>query len=122
MDGDRFDGITRTMAEGASRRRVLKILGAAFAGGVGASRAVTEIAAAPACRGVGHPCEGNQVCCDGLVCTPGAGPGKAARCTVAPTTTTTTTTLPPSVCPAGTDACLGLSHAARPNLPMRDND
>jgi hypothetical protein len=33
----------------------------------------------PACRGEGHPCEGNQVCCEGLVCGPG-GPGAANRC------------------------------------------
>jgi len=32
-----------------------------------------------ACRDVGHPCEGNQVCCPGLVCGP-SGPGNARRC------------------------------------------
>src|SRR5215204_3420148 len=41
---------------------------------------------ASGCRGEGHPCEGNQVCCAGLVC-PGAKgttpPGNARRCTAA---------------------------------------
>ena len=32
-----------------------------------------------ACRDVGHPCEGNQICCPGLVCGP-FGPGNARRC------------------------------------------
>src|SRR5262249_34838868 len=40
--------------------------------------------AAPACRKAGHPCEGNQECCEGLVCVDAPGPGQAARC-VAPT-------------------------------------
>ena len=31
------------------------------------------------CRGEGHPCEGNQVCCTGLTCGP-SGPGNALRC------------------------------------------
>ena len=38
----------------------------------------------PACREEGHPCEGNQVCCEGLVCEP-SGPGAADRCTAART-------------------------------------
>jgi hypothetical protein len=33
------------------------------------------------CRGEGHPCEGNQICCDGLVCSPD-GAGQAMRCVV----------------------------------------
>jgi hypothetical protein len=35
-----------------------------------------------ACRGEGHPCEGNQECCAGLICNSG-GPGSANRCNVA---------------------------------------
>jgi hypothetical protein len=31
------------------------------------------------CRGAGHPCEGNQVCCPGLTCGQ-EGPGNAMRC------------------------------------------
>ena len=31
------------------------------------------------CRGEGHPCEGNQVCCRGLTCGT-SGPGNAMRC------------------------------------------
>jgi hypothetical protein len=33
----------------------------------------------PACRTGGHPCEGNQDCCEGLVCRV-TGPGNAKRC------------------------------------------
>jgi hypothetical protein len=33
-----------------------------------------------ACRGEGHPCEGNQQCCEDLVCIV-SGPGQAERCT-----------------------------------------
>jgi hypothetical protein len=39
---------------------------------------------APACRNAGHPCEGNQRCCDDLVCAV-TGPGAAKRCTPCPT-------------------------------------
>jgi hypothetical protein len=40
--------------------------------------------AAPKCAGEGHPCEGNQVCCEGLIC--GAtGNGSARRCGAATT-------------------------------------
>ncbi len=43
-----------------------------------------EVAAATGdCRGEGHPCEGNQTCCDGLVCKV-SGPGAAERCTACP--------------------------------------
>jgi hypothetical protein len=39
-----------------------------------------EAAKAPACRPAGHPCEGNQACCAGLICI-ASGPGAAVRCT-----------------------------------------
>ena len=91
MDHGHLDRLARTMAAGVSRRSVLRraagsamtsplalvAIGAAAAqsnkdkdkdkkdkgnqgnqGGPGAS----------GCRGAGHPCEGNQVCCEGLVC------------------------------------------------------
>jgi hypothetical protein len=32
------------------------------------------------CRSEGHPCEGNQVCCEGLKCVSGGGNGAAKRC------------------------------------------
>lgn len=37
----------------------------------------------PACRDAGHPCEGNQSCCEGLVCV-ASGPGSAKRCAPCP--------------------------------------
>jgi hypothetical protein len=47
---------------------------------------------ASGCRGEGHPCEGNQDCCDELVCPEEKGttpPGNARRCTKAETLVTT---------------------------------
>src|SRR5215207_9139219 len=41
------------------------------------------------CRGAGHPCEGNQVCCAGLTCGPD-GPGNALRCSAGSATTVET--------------------------------
>src|SRR5215204_692342 len=41
------------------------------------------------CRGAGHPCEGNQVCCAGLTCGPD-GPGNALRCSAGSSTTVET--------------------------------
>jgi len=75
MDGVQFDQMTRTLAAGASRRRVL---GAAALGVVAAGRA-RWASAKPKCRQDGHPCEGNQECCDGLTCQAGAH-GSAKRC------------------------------------------
>jgi len=49
----------------------------------------------PACREEGHPCEGNQECCEGLICVEGGGQGAAARCVPGTTTTTTSTTQKP---------------------------
>src|SRR5829696_8682449 len=49
---------------------------------------------ASGCRGEGHPCEGNQVCCAGLVCPDEKGttpPENARRCTKAQTAVTTRT-------------------------------
>jgi hypothetical protein len=88
MKGQRFDALTRAMATGASRRRLLKIVLAGVAGGPLARRDGHVAAAQPKCREAGHPCEGNQVCCEGLVCGP-SGPGAANRCT------------PPGGCEAG---------------------
>jgi len=91
MDADRFDEFTKRLATaGASRRRLLRGLGGGLLAALGGAGA----GAAPACRGAGHPCAGNQQCCDGLVCA-ASGPGAARRCTP-PTTTTTTTTAAPT--------------------------
>src|SRR5579884_1884230 len=117
MDGDRFDTLAKRLAiAGASRRRVLRGLGGGLLAALGGAKA---IAADPACRGEGHPCEGNQICCAGLVCAEG-GPGDARRCTAqppAPTTTTTTTTAattPPPCGPATCAGCCDASGACRP--------
>jgi hypothetical protein len=95
MDGRRIDDAARLLAGGHSRRRVLSLLArgtvAAGLGSVGSSVAVAarkdededkdkDKGNGPACRGEGHPCEGNQTCCDGLTCA-ASGPGAARRCT-----------------------------------------
>jgi hypothetical protein len=43
----------------------------------------TVAVGAPACREAGHPCEGNQKCCENLICVT-SGPGQAERCTPCP--------------------------------------
>ena len=101
MQDQKFDNLTKAMATGTSRRLVLRGLAA---GAVGALATVfgpgQSASAQPGCRREGHPCEGNQVCCPGLVCTPAAGPGQAARCT-RPTPPSPT----PPKCKSDKDTC-----------------
>ena len=83
MDDKRFDELVRQLgAAGEPRRAFLKrAVGGALAGLL-ALRG-REVGAAPKCRKEGHPCEGNQVCCPGLVCRV-TGPGNAERCAKPP--------------------------------------
>src|SRR4051812_7597562 len=92
-DSDRFDELAKALASGASRQQALKAFAASLVGAAFGLRGSTA-QAEPACREAGHPCEGNQECCPGLVCVEAAGPGSAKRCQPAPTTTTTTTAAP----------------------------
>jgi len=79
MSDTRFDELARLLGRGASRRQVLKgLAGSALAAALSAI-GVSEAGAQPGCRQEGHPCEGNQVCCPGLVCMV-TGPGNAQRC------------------------------------------
>ncbi len=72
-----LDELARGMATGkVTRRRALGMLAGAAAGAVVGVRGAQ---AQPGCRREGHPCEGNQVCCPGLVCRV-TGPGNAERC------------------------------------------
>ncbi len=90
MDGRQFDTLARALATGTTRRRFFGRLGrlsGGLAGGALAFRGQSWATAqgngngrGPACREEGHPCEGNQDCCEGLVCEP-SGPGAADRCT-----------------------------------------
>jgi hypothetical protein len=74
--GYSFDEVTRGMASGKiSRRRALKLFAATALASVLPARLA---AAQPGCRKEGHPCEGNQECCPGLVCRV-TGPGNAKR-------------------------------------------
>ena len=96
MDYRDFDHLVRSMADGISRRSVLRrVAGSAITSPlalVGISATAAQGTkdkdkdkdkrakenqgnqgnegdpGSSACRGEGHPCEGNQVCCAGLVC------------------------------------------------------
>jgi hypothetical protein len=115
MESDRFDAIIRTLSAGTSRRGVLAVLaGLAGLGGTAAvakgrghdkraphqhgkagqgkpGKTKTNQEPPPhtranaACQAPGHPCEGNQECCNGgdggtTICV-ASGPGAAKRCT-----------------------------------------
>lgn len=88
MEARQFDTLARALAVGRSRRSVVTRLATGFGTGMVAARGATRAGAqgsgqagqGPACREEGHPCEGNQECCEGLVCEP-SGPGAADRCT-----------------------------------------
>jgi hypothetical protein len=95
MDTNRFDTLARSFASGLSRRNVLGRSARAAIASPLALGSMTAMADGKknrdkdkkkekrkqggGCRGEGHPCEGNQVCCDGLTCYP-TGPGNAWRC------------------------------------------
>ena len=82
MDANRFDSIARTLAAATSRRQIVARLARGAAGGALALAGGVRAGAQPGCREEGHPCEGNQTCCEGLTCAP-SGPGAADRCTAA---------------------------------------
>jgi hypothetical protein len=119
-----FDHLVRSMADGISRRSVLRrAAGSAItsplalvgisataaqgtkdkdkdkdkdkkAKGTQGNQGDEGVPGASACRGEGHPCEGNQVCCAGLDCPEAKGetpPGNARRCTKAQTVVATQT-------------------------------
>jgi hypothetical protein len=122
MDYEHLDRLARALADGISRRSVLRraaesaitsplalvgISATAAQGNKDKDKDKDKKAKGPqgnqgdegspgasACRGEGHPCEGNQVCCAGLVCPEAKGntpPGNARRCTKAQTAVTTQT-------------------------------
>src|SRR5215213_1373079 len=104
MEHEYFDRFARALAAGVSRRSVLR---RAAASAMTSPLGLVGINAAAqgnkdkdkdkgkekdkgnqgnqggpgnsGCRGEGHPCEGNQVCCPGLTCGQ-EGPGNAMRC------------------------------------------
>jgi hypothetical protein len=84
VDNSRFDQFTRIFALSRSRRTILKTLaGSVFGGALGLAGLGGGVEAKPTCRDEGHPCEGNQTCCDGLVCV-ASGRGTAKRCNRCP--------------------------------------
>jgi hypothetical protein len=131
MEHDHFDRLVRAMAAGVSRRSVLRraagsaltsplgLFGISAAAAQGNSDKNKEKKdkkekgnqgnqgdeggpGNSGCRGEGHPCEGNQDCCAGLVCPEAKGttpPGNARRCTKAETVVTTQTEVCTDNCP-----------------------
>lgn len=79
MDARDFDQFAKAFSVGGSRREVVRALATALTGGALLALFTGRASAQPGCRQEGHPCEGNQKCCAGLVCSPGA--GGASRCT-----------------------------------------
>jgi hypothetical protein len=67
MTNTHFDGISRQLAAGTSRRQALRLI----AGGLGAS-VLTMVGAAPAvaerCRRAGERCNAKRPCCTGVCC------------------------------------------------------
>jgi len=82
VDDQKFDALAKGLASGrVSRRTLVRALGGGMLGVLAAAAGRADPAAAQAaCRGAGHPCEGTQACCAGLVCQ-ASGPGGALRCT-----------------------------------------
>jgi hypothetical protein len=85
MSARRFDDAARILASGLPRRRVVGLLARAAVGVTALLASAPQAGAQPGCRREGHPCEGNQTCCAGLICTE-SGPGAARRCTAGRTT------------------------------------
>ena len=63
MDSQQFDDLTRALATGSSRRKVLKGLFAGVAGAVGLRRVTPANAAT--CRNLGEACRNDSSCCSG---------------------------------------------------------
>lgn len=76
MDPERFDGIVRSLAEGGSRRRVLRGLAGAALGAVLASRGD---AGAARCQYLGEHCDARRPCCSGKRCVAGRCRCRAGR-------------------------------------------
>jgi hypothetical protein len=79
MDPQRFDDLTRTVAGGVSRRRLLAGAAAALGG------ALNRRPAAAACAAYGRPCAADGSCCNGSTCQGGVCrcPARAAVCNTA---------------------------------------
>jgi len=70
-----FDTLVKLSSAWGSRRRLI----AALLSLIASRGALSTGIAQPGCRTEGHSCEGNQTCCEGLVCAE-TGKGSASRC------------------------------------------
>jgi len=102
MEGQEFDRFATELARTTSRREALRLAGRGTAAGMLALLGLggASAFAQPGCRREGHPCEGNQRCCPGLVCRV-TGPGNARRCAKAKTCKTS------GSCSCNKDCCSG---------------
>jgi len=66
MDQNRFDALTRTLAERPTRRRVMKLLAASAAGGL-ATLTGRGTDAAPRCKRIDQACQTSADCCPGTL-------------------------------------------------------
>ena len=127
MDHHEFDRFVRRLATGLSRRSMLR---RAAGTAIASPMAVLGLDAAEArqggrdrdrdrdrdnrgnrgqnggCRDVGHPCVGNQECCEGLGCLPG-GPGNVLRCSSSLGATTDSVQTEQTVVQANNQVCVG---------------
>ena len=65
MDDRRFDGLTRELAAGTSRRRAFKLLAGAALGTALTRMAAADAGAATTCRRNGRRCRTDAQCCSG---------------------------------------------------------
>ncbi len=63
MDHNRFDDLTRALAQGTSRRQALRLLGGSLAGGLLAALGVGQVAAEDTCKPNGKKCRKDAQCC-----------------------------------------------------------
>ncbi len=78
MDAHRFDNLTRSLAEGVTRRRVLLGLAGGALAGAAALLGRSPVKA-DGCKGEGKACKKDEQCCSGLVCTPPTDAGSTAK-------------------------------------------
>lgn len=86
MDGNGFDAIARLLSAIRTRRGAVTAIGSVVFSGIGLRRAkgaAAKVNGNDHCRELGHPCEGQQKCCDELACL-ASGKGKARRCAACP--------------------------------------
>ena len=102
MDTDRFDRLTRQLAQTPSRRQVLKGLGSGLVAGMLTALGRSD-ALADACKADGKACKRGDQCCSGT-CDAGTGTGSTAKSSGVCRSCTSNT----GTCTANGDCCSGI--------------